>query len=129
MLALDQLREIAYKNYGITAAQFNRAVQMDGSHADGLDYVPFNGYRAELHVGERVLTAAENSQYSANGDLIAELAALRYEVQLLRESNRQEADRQLEVTIKAAEVIGETVSTATSKAAHAKTVQEKATIR
>lgn len=31
----------------------------DGSHADGLDYVPFDGYRAILHKGERVQTADE----------------------------------------------------------------------
>lgn len=32
---------------------------LDGSHANGLDYVPFDGYRAELHKGEFVATAAE----------------------------------------------------------------------
>ena len=31
---------------------------MNGSHKDGLDFVPFDGYRAELHRGERVQTAA-----------------------------------------------------------------------
>jgi chemotaxis protein histidine kinase CheA len=30
-----------------------------GSHAAGLDYVPFDGYRAELHRGERVQSARE----------------------------------------------------------------------
>lgn len=34
-----------------------------GSHAAGLDYVPYNGYRAELHEGERVLTKQENEAY------------------------------------------------------------------
>ena len=31
----------------------------DGSHAAGLNYVPFDGYRAELHMGEAVLNAQE----------------------------------------------------------------------
>lgn len=35
----------------------------DGSHRSGLDYVPFDGYMAELHAGEKVLTAAEASSY------------------------------------------------------------------
>lgn len=30
---------------------------IDGSNADGLDYVPFDGYISELHKGEAVLTA------------------------------------------------------------------------
>lgn len=35
-----------------------------GSHANGLDYVPYNGYVAELHKGERVLTKQENVRYN-----------------------------------------------------------------
>jgi len=38
----------------------------DGSHFNGLDYVPFDGYRAILHEGERVLTKQENNSYSNN---------------------------------------------------------------
>ena len=34
--------------------------QLDGSFATGLDYVPFNGFLAELHEGEGILTAEEN---------------------------------------------------------------------
>lgn len=37
--------------------------QADGSHEDGLDYVPFNGYRAILHEREAVLTASEADEW------------------------------------------------------------------
>lgn len=40
----------------------SKAAKVDGSHAGGLDYVPYNGYIAELHKGERVLTADESRQ-------------------------------------------------------------------
>jgi hypothetical protein len=43
--------ELRWQNYRI-----------NGSHANGLDYVPFDGYVAELHRGERVLTASEVSR-------------------------------------------------------------------
>lgn len=36
----------------------------DGSHRTGLRSVPFDGYRAILHKGERVLTEAENYRYT-----------------------------------------------------------------
>lgn len=35
----------------------------DGTHAGGLPYVPFDGYRAILHEGERVLTRHEAQDY------------------------------------------------------------------
>ncbi len=34
-----------------------------GSHAGGLDYVPYDGYRAVLHKGEKLLTASEAVVY------------------------------------------------------------------
>lgn len=39
----------------------------EGSHADGLSYVPYNGYRAMLHEGERVLTKNEAENYNKHG--------------------------------------------------------------
>lgn len=37
---------------------------VSGHNANGLDYVPYNGYVAELHKGERVLTKQENVRYN-----------------------------------------------------------------
>ena len=39
---------------------------LDGSHAGGLSYVPWDGYRAELHKGEAVLTASEAAQWRSS---------------------------------------------------------------
>lgn len=36
---------------------------VDGSHANGLRYVPYDGYLAQLHRGEQVLTAREAEAY------------------------------------------------------------------
>lgn len=41
----------------------------DGSHAFGLRRVPYDGYRAVLHEGERVMTAAE-ARSAGGGDVI-----------------------------------------------------------
>ncbi len=37
---------------------------LNGTHYNGLDYVPFDGYNARLHEGERVLTKKENEAYT-----------------------------------------------------------------
>jgi len=46
----------------------NDSMQTDGSHASGLNYVPYDGYVAELHRGEMILNAS-NTQ-SLKNDLI-----------------------------------------------------------
>lgn len=50
--------------------------EASGSHAGGLDYVPYDGYRAVLHKGEKLLTASEAANYdrqNAGGDRYEEL--------------------------------------------------------
>jgi hypothetical protein len=42
--------------------------RINGSHADGLAYVPFDGYVAQLHEGERVLTKKEAREYNSSVD-------------------------------------------------------------
>ena len=77
--------------------------KLNGSHASGLANVPFDGYVAELHRGERVLTAAENAAYTVairrsvqpssqrEAALIAAVEALRDEVAKLRAERREDA--------------------------------------
>ena len=54
----------------IEKGQAKAQTRIDGSNANGLDYVPFDGYISELHAGEAVLTAQENrvwQQFKAGG--------------------------------------------------------------
>lgn len=56
---------------GLTFSDKNANVNVsgsgvDGSHYGGLPYVPYDGYIAELHRGERVLTAKEAGEYNNN---------------------------------------------------------------
>lgn len=44
---------------GIVGGLFGGGFHLDGSHAMGLDYVPFDNYLAQLHEGESILTAEE----------------------------------------------------------------------
>lgn len=58
MLASLSIPTLSYGMFGL-----------DGSHAAGLNYVPFDGYLAQLHEGEGILTAEENrvwQQFKAN---------------------------------------------------------------
>ncbi|WP_291632210.1 phage tail tape measure protein [Clostridium sp.] len=55
---------------GMDSAKDKTSGFSDGSHADGLNYVPYDGYRATLHKGEAVITAKENERgYSSNSGL------------------------------------------------------------
>ena len=64
---LDRLNGLGF-SFDLAGMQFG--FHLDGSHATGLNYVPFDGYLAELHQGEGILTAEENRvwQRFKNGD-------------------------------------------------------------
>lgn len=47
----------------INASDVKNNTGSDGSHAGGMDYVPYNNYVANLHRGEMVLTADEADNY------------------------------------------------------------------
>jgi hypothetical protein len=51
---------------------------IDGSHRDGLDMVPYDGYVAELHAGERVQTA---EQARASDNIADEMSGLRQSIE------------------------------------------------
>lgn len=57
------------------AVAVNAAI--DGSHRNGLAEVPFDGYRAELHAGERVLTA---QQADSSDKMAVDIAEMRREM-------------------------------------------------
>lgn len=53
---------------------FGSGFRVDGSHAMGLDYVPFDNYLAQLHEGESILTAEEARvwrQFKSGGQSVA----------------------------------------------------------
>lgn len=61
---------------GITKGAKAATKAVDGSHAGGLDYVPFDGYIAELHKGERVQTAGEAQDWRSG--LLAAQKAIQF---------------------------------------------------
>jgi hypothetical protein len=53
---------------GATGGIFGSLFRINGSHAAGLDYVPFDNYLAQLHEGESILTAEEARVWRAFKD-------------------------------------------------------------
>ncbi|WP_251860390.1 phage tail tape measure protein [Clostridium sp. Marseille-Q2269] len=63
---------IATMPIGVTGGGAGIVARAFGNHYNGLDYVPYDGYLARLHKGERVMTENENREYSngrSNGDI------------------------------------------------------------
>ena len=60
-----QARKMADEVSRILAQAHAASGEVDGSHAGGLAFVPYDGYVARLHQGERVLTAQEAKEYIA----------------------------------------------------------------
>ncbi len=64
---IDQIRDYNAAVFGMKSLpNMSKESDVDGSHAGGLSYVPTDGYVAELHRGEMVLTATQARAYRAN---------------------------------------------------------------
>jgi len=97
------------------------ATGVDGSHADGLSFVPFDGYTAELHKGEAVLTAQENKAYqqgssNSNAGLVEELRSLRAQVASLQSTVQEQTGALVVATYDAQEQNAQAVVAGTQDA-------------
>lgn len=103
---------------------------VNGSHAGGADYIPFDGYRAELHKGEAVITSANNqklakllsgdwSQYgrSDNAALVSGFKTLTDRIAQLEAALVQATQQNAVVVAAATERSAQTISGSTQKAA------------
>jgi len=82
-------------------AMILRAAQLagvDGSHANGLNRVPFDGYRAALHTNEEVLTASDPRNQNNGGGMIADMKGMIAEMRQVAFYTKRTSDLLLRVT-------------------------------
>lgn len=94
--AWNSIRSMASSIGGVIGGMFN------GSHANGLDFVPFDGYVAQLHKGERVLTKQEAREYNegkGNGARFGDINIYSYE-----KLDEYEASRQMQRAVRNVEL-------------------------
>lgn len=84
--AIDKINIFKKKKKDVDFNNTSNNDNVDGSHRNGLDNVPFDGYIAKLHKNERVLTASENRQYTQGG------TTSKIEIKIDKLSVREEAD-------------------------------------
>lgn len=124
-MTLDQVKQAMLASTEYTSTHFTT----DGSHATGLEAVPYDGYTATLHKGEAVVDAQAMSAMrryfnvgpSSSGGrentaaLVAELRANRAEMAKLREENAEQAAMLAKVMALVMEKNGDKVAAAVSK--------------
>lgn len=136
--AIDALNALLAGGFVSETGQDGKTIMtpIDGSHRNGLDYVPFDGYIAELHKGEAVLTASENkayqtmdySQYGSGSSvaLVEEIKMLREEVKNLREGQREQTGQLIAANYDANERNAQAVVEGTRDAASVSNYAERA---
>jgi phage-related minor tail protein len=120
---------VAYKDPNLDDSG-NYSLGWGNSHASGLNYVPFDGYRAKLHKGERVLTSFESNNYSpsnnvGNAALVQEFKALLEEVKGLRDDQQGHTGALIGATYDANHRNAKTINEGQDKAANTMVWAEK----